>query len=90
MKVALIHIGFFIGLIILGILSFFTIFGIGFTEGITLFSLTIPFILSVGWNFAYMRGFLGLRSNEVQSVRPSKNWTFVSMFLSGIFIVYSL
>lgn len=90
MKVALIHIGYFIALIIMAIISFATIFGAGFTEGIDLFTLFIPFVLSVLWNFPYVWQFLSISSNKTQSVRPSKNWTFISMFLSGIFIVYSL
>ncbi|RHW29963.1 hypothetical protein [Oceanobacillus profundus] len=90
MKVALIHIGYFIVIIITSIVSFGIIFGAGFTEGIDLFTLFIPFVLSVLWNFAYVWQFLSMSSNKTDSIRPSKNWTFISMFLSGILIVYSL
>lgn len=90
MKVALIHIGYFIGHIILSFISFFTIFGAGFGGEIDLFTLFIPFVLSVFWNFAYVWQFLSIRSNKIQSIYPTKNWTFISLFLSGIFIVYSL
>lgn len=89
-NVALIHIGSIIALIILCILSFFTIFGAGFGGGIDLFTLFIPFALSVLWNFAYVWQFLSTISNKTQSFHPTKSWTFISFFLSGIFIVYSL
>lgn len=90
MKVAFIHIGYFIALIIISMVSFSTIFGAGFSKGIDLFTLFIPFVLSVLWNFAYVWQFLSISSNKTESFRPSKSWTFISMFLSGIFIVYSL
>ena len=90
MKVALIHIGYFIVIIITSIVSFGIIFGAGFTEGIDLFTLFIPFVLSVLWNFAYIWQFLSISSNKTQSIHPTKNWTFISLFLSGIFTVYCL
>lgn len=74
--------GYFIALIILSITSSFVLFGAGFGGGIDLPALFIPFVFSVFWVCVYIWGVL--------SMSPTKNWTFISLFLSGIFTVYSL
>lgn len=86
MKVALIHMGYFIALMILSILSSFVIFGAGLGGSIDLFALFIPFVFSVLWVWIYISGVRRIR----QLTSPTKNWTFISLFLSGIFTVYSL
>ncbi|MFD1608597.1 hypothetical protein [Oceanobacillus luteolus] len=90
MKVALIYIGYFLALIILSFISFFTVFGAGLGGGIDSIALFIPFVLSVFWNVAYVWQFLRISLNKAPSIHPTKNWAFISLFLSGIFIVYSL
>ncbi|MGV3464867.1 MAG: hypothetical protein ACO1OT_06185 [Heyndrickxia sp.] len=91
MKVML-HIGYFIALIILSFISFFTIFGAGFVGPINTYILFIPFVFSVLWLSDYTWRFLSIKSypDKAQLFRPSKNWTFISLFLAGIFTVYSL
>lgn len=90
MKVALIHMGYFIALIILFILSSFVIFGAGLGGGIDLHALFIPFVFSVLWLCDYIWRILSMSPNKIQLIYPTKNWTFINLFLSGIFTVYSL
>lgn len=89
---ALLHIGYFIALIILSFISFFTIFGTGFVDGINAYVLIMPFVFSVLWLSDYTWRFFSIKKDpdKVQLFRPSKNWTFISLFLAGIFTVYSL
>ncbi len=89
-KVALIHMGYFIVLITLSFLSFFTIFGAGFVGGIDLLALFIPFVFSVLWLCDYIWRIFSMSPNKIQLIYPTKNWTFISLLLSGIFTVYSL
>ncbi|MDC3414763.1 hypothetical protein NC800_15410 [Aquibacillus sp. 3ASR75-286] len=90
MKVALIHMGYFIALIILSFMSFFVILGAGFGGKINTFVLFIPFVFSVLWLSDYIWRILSTKPDKIQLFHPSKNWTFISLFLSGIFTVYSL
>ncbi|NWO12504.1 hypothetical protein [Virgibacillus sp.] len=90
MKVALIHMAYFIALILLSVLSFFTIFGAGFVGGIDLYTLFIPFIFSVLWLCDYIWRMLSMNPNKIQLIGPTKDWAFISLFLSGICIVFSL
>ncbi len=86
------HISYFFALIVLSFMSFFIIFGAGFAGKINLFILVIPFVLSTLWLSDYTWRFLSLKSDadKIQLIYPAKNWTFISIFLSGILIVYSL
>lgn len=90
MKVIFIHIGYFITLIILSFISFFILFGAGFVGGVNLYALFIPFMFSVMWLSDYTWRILSINPNKIQLIRPTKDWTFISLFLSGIFIVFSL
>ena len=84
--------GYFVALIILSSISFFVIFGAGFVGKINIFILLFPFALSCLWLSDYTWHFLSLKPEEdkIQLIHPAKNWTFISLFLSGIFTVYSL
>ncbi|WP_226036858.1 hypothetical protein [Aquibacillus saliphilus] len=90
MKVALIHTGYFVALIILSVASFFLILGAGFGGFINIFVLFIPFVFSVLWLSDYTWRILSTNPDKIQLIRPTKNWSFISLFLSGIFTVYSL
>lgn len=88
----LLYMGYFIALIVFSFISFFTLFGTGFVDGINAFVLFIPFVFSVVWLCDYTWRFFSVKSSpdKVQLFRPTKNWTFISLFLAGIFTVYSL
>lgn len=90
MKVTLFHTGYFIALIILSFISFFVILGAGFVGNINTFVLFIPFVFSVFWLSDYTWRILSTNSDKIQLIRPTMNWSFISLFLSGIFTVYSL
>lgn len=90
MRVTLIHIGYFIALIILSFISFFIILGAGLGGGVDLYALFIPFVFSVMWISDYTWRLLSLKPDKIQLIRPTKNWAFISLYLSGIFIVFSL
>ncbi|WP_208587196.1 hypothetical protein [Gracilibacillus suaedae] len=92
MKVRFIHMGYFIALIALSFLSFFVIFGAGFVGKINIFILVFPLALSGLWLSDYTWRFLSLKpeADKIQLIHPAKNCTFISLFLSGIFTVYSL
>ena len=89
-KVALIHTGYFIALIILSFLSFLVIGGAGFVGKINTFVLFIPFVFSVLWLSDYTWRILSTNPNKIQLFRPTISWEFIGLFLSGIFTVYSL
>ena len=90
MKVTLIHIGYFIALIMLSVISFFIIFGAEFGGGVDLYALFIPLVFSVMWISDYTWRLLSLKPDKIQLIRPTKDWAFISLYLSGIFIVFSL
>ncbi|RCW63339.1 hypothetical protein [Saliterribacillus persicus] len=90
MKVALFHVGYFIALFFLSVLSFFVLLGAGFAGHINTFVLLIPFIFSVLWLCDYTWRMLSTNPDKIQLISARKNWTFISIFLSGILTVYSL
>ncbi len=90
MKVALFHVGYFIALFFLSVLSFFVLLGAGFAGHINTFVLLIPFIFSVLWICDYTWRMLSTNPDKIQLIRPTKSWEFIILFLSGIFTVFSL
>lgn len=89
-KIALLHTAYFVALVILSILSFLFLFGFGFTSGINIFILLIPLVLSVIWFIDYTWRILSMKQNKIELIHPTKSWSFVSLFLAGIFTVYGL
>lgn len=59
-------------------------------EGVDLYALFIPFVFSVMWISDYTWRLLSLKPDKIQLIRPTKDWAFISLYLSGIFIVFSL
>ena len=90
MKVVFIHLGYFTALIILSFASFFVIFGAGFVGKINTLILFIPFVFSVLWLSGYTWFILNANPDKIQFFRQTKSWEFISLYLSGIFTVYSL
>ncbi|KAB8138107.1 hypothetical protein F9U64_06590 [Gracilibacillus oryzae] len=90
MKVSLIHIGYFVALIILSVVSFFVLLGAGFAGHLNTLVLCIPLILSVLWLCDYIWRIFSVNTDKIRLIRPAKNWAFISLFLSGVFTVYSL
>ncbi|WP_102272315.1 hypothetical protein [Cytobacillus massiliigabonensis] len=90
MKIVFVHLGYFMALILLSFLSFFLILGAGFMGKINVFILFIPFVFSVLWLSDYTWRIFSINPKKIKLIRPAKNWAFFSLFLSGIFTVYSL
>ncbi len=92
MNAVFIHVGYFFVLIMLSFLSFYMIFGAGFAGNINMVVLFIPFVFSVLWVSGYAWSFrrLAFGRDAKRHSFPLKNWVFVSLYLAGIFSVYSL
>ncbi len=92
LKVKLFHISYFVALVALSFLSFLILLGAGFVGNINVFILVILFVLSALWLSDYTWRLLSWKSDadKIWLIHPAKSWTFISLFLSGIFTVYSL
>lgn len=90
MKIVFVHLGYFMVLILLSFLSFFLILGAGFMGKINVFILFISFVFSVLWLSDYTWRIFSINPKMIKLIRTAKNWAFFSLFLSGIFTVYSL
>ncbi|WP_186579500.1 hypothetical protein [Aquibacillus kalidii] len=92
MKKILLHIGYFMALIILSFFSFVVLLGAGFVGKLNVVVLLIPFIFSVLWLSDYTWRFMSMKSssNKVQLIHPTHTLEFISLFITGTLIVYSI